>query len=89
MLLNRPSQGFDYAEAVNSASSVATPPNEPFASDDLGETVVRLDKAMARMRLQHQMEGKAESIASPYKTDTSEATTQSDVLVGIVNNCVR
>ena len=41
--------GFDYAEAVHSASSVSTPPtsfltDEPFASDNLGDTVIRLDK---------------------------------------------
>ena len=33
-------------EAVNSASSISTPNNEPFASDDLGETVIRMDGAV-------------------------------------------
>ncbi len=38
---------FDYAVDVNSASSVSTPsPNEPFASDNLGETVIKVDQAI-------------------------------------------
>ena len=42
------SMGFDYVEAVHSASSVSTPPasipDDPFASDNLGDTVIKLDK---------------------------------------------
>ena len=42
--------GFDYVEPVESGSSVSTPPtsslpdDEPFASDNLGDTVIKLDK---------------------------------------------
>ena len=43
------SMGFDYVEPVHSASSVSTPPassipDDPFASDNLGDTVIKLDK---------------------------------------------
>lgn len=51
VLLNRPSQGYDYMEAVNSASSVSTPPNEPFESSSLGETVIRVDPSDAHRRV--------------------------------------
>lgn len=51
VLLNQPSQGYDYVEPVRSASSVSTPTHEPFASDSLGDTVVRLDRAMARLKI--------------------------------------
>lgn len=48
------SEAFDYVELVHSASSLSTPPctssDQPFASEDLGETVICLDKAMAKMR---------------------------------------
>ena len=35
---------FDYTEAVDSASSISTPPvhDEPFASENLGDTVVKV-----------------------------------------------
>ncbi len=41
------SAGYDYVEPVGSGSSVSSPASsedEPFASDKLGETVIKLDK---------------------------------------------
>jgi len=43
------SMGFDYVEAVHSGTSVSTPPesslpDEPFASDNLGDTIIEVDK---------------------------------------------
>ncbi len=87
VLLNRPSQAFDYVEAVNSASSISTPPHEPFASDDLGDTVVKLDKAVARMRLlQKQSEDLAMPPLSPLKGEDSG--TQSDSMVSLQAHCI-
>ena len=55
---NRPSQAFDYVEPVHSASSVSTPTSqEPFVSDSLGETVIRLDRAMARLHVAQGQDG--------------------------------
>ena len=50
--------GFDYVEPVDSASSMSTPPpsslpDDPFASDNLGETVIRLDKVCLYMNHAH------------------------------------
>lgn len=75
-LQNRPSLAFDYIEAANSASSVSTPTNEPFASDDLGETVIKLDK----MKLVGN--GGGLSTASPLKTDASESLPDAMVQCG-------
>ena len=48
------SMGFDYTEAVESSSSLATPPSsvpdDPFASENLGDTVIRLDKVNQKSR---------------------------------------
>lgn len=49
------SQKYDYIEPVHSASSLSTPPNssfsdEPFASEFLGATAIRLDKTMAKIK---------------------------------------
>ena len=49
------SQKYDYIEPVHSASSLSTPPNssfsdEPFASESLGATAIRLDKTMAKIK---------------------------------------
>ena len=37
---------FDYSEVVESASSISTPPvtDEPFASDTLGDTIIKMEK---------------------------------------------
>ena len=49
------SQKYDYVEPVHSASSLSTPPNssfsdEPFASESLGATAIRLDKTMVKIK---------------------------------------
>ena len=49
-LMKSNSQKYDYAEAVHSASSLSTVSDEPFASDSLGATAIRLDKAMAKTK---------------------------------------
>ena len=55
-LVKSNSQKYDYIEPVQSASSMSTPPrsspfsDEPFASDNLGDTAVRLDKEMAKVK---------------------------------------
>lgn len=33
----------DYSEPAESATTLSTPPVEPFASDNLGDTVIHLD----------------------------------------------
>lgn len=51
----------DDAESVGNDSVVSTSSNlEPFASDDLGNTVIHLDKALARIREYERMKFKAE-----------------------------
>ena len=52
------SMGFDYVEPVHSASSVSTPPassipDDPFASDNLGDTVIKLDKVRVVQRIEY------------------------------------
>lgn len=87
VLPNRPSQGFDYMEAVNSASSVSTPPNdEPFASSNLGETVIKLNEAVTHVGAGREAaaSGKA-AAASLYKTEGSEMSPNSDALVNHVS----
>ena len=55
-LVKTNSQKYDYVEPVHSASSLSTPPHsssfsdEPFASESLGATAIRLDKEMAKMK---------------------------------------
>ncbi|KAL8569320.1 hypothetical protein ACOMHN_024268 [Nucella lapillus] len=45
---------FDYAEAALTTSSLSTPTNDvgesPFSRDSLGDTVIHLDKALAKMK---------------------------------------
>nr|XP_040042087.1 pericentriolar material 1 protein isoform X4 [Gasterosteus aculeatus aculeatus] len=49
------------AESVGNDSSMSTSSNlEPFANDDLGNTVIHLDKALARIREYERMKLKAE-----------------------------
>lgn len=49
---------FDYAENALTTSSLSTPTNDvgesPFSRDSLGETVIHLDKALAKMRREMQ-----------------------------------
>ncbi|XP_031132960.1 pericentriolar material 1 protein isoform X3 [Sander lucioperca] len=51
----------DDAESVDNDSTMSTSSNlEPFANDDLGNTVIHLDKALARIREYERMKLKAE-----------------------------
>ncbi|XP_064404247.1 pericentriolar material 1 protein-like isoform X4 [Halichondria panicea] len=45
------SQVYDYVELAQSGSSLSTPPcpDQPFAADDLGDTVIRRDRALAKL----------------------------------------
>ncbi|XP_035385591.1 pericentriolar material 1 protein isoform X2 [Electrophorus electricus] len=53
-------------DSVDDESLMSTSSNlEPFASDDLGNTVIHLDKALARMREFERMKLKAEHAAGP------------------------
>ncbi|XP_051559270.1 pericentriolar material 1 protein-like isoform X3 [Myxocyprinus asiaticus] len=55
-------------DLMDNESLLSTSSNlEPFASDDLGNTVIHLDKALARMREYERMKLRAE-----YKTDNPE-----------------
>lgn len=39
----------DYSEPAESATTLSTPPVEPFASDNLGDTVIHLDVVRIRV----------------------------------------
>lgn len=58
---------YDYVENVDSASSMSTPPSVGgpgdfgFANDELGNTVIHLDKALQRMREYERMKAEAEA----------------------------
>lgn len=67
-------QEFDYVEAVNSASSVSTPPDDPFASDSLGETVIKVDKAVTHKMYtlpENDDSGFTVPVLGPVKTDST------------------
>ncbi|XP_022084429.1 pericentriolar material 1 protein-like isoform X2 [Acanthaster planci] len=59
---------FDYVESVGSASSLSTPPSFSqdfgFANDELGDTVIHLDKALQRMREYERLKAEAEASAA-------------------------
>ncbi|XP_072240934.1 pericentriolar material 1 protein isoform X2 [Leuresthes tenuis] len=60
----------DAAESVDNDSNMSTSSNlEPFANDDLGNTVIHLDKALARIREYERMKLKAEF--NPCDTSTA------------------
>uniref|UniRef100_A0A3Q3KY49 Pericentriolar material 1 n=1 Tax=Labrus bergylta TaxID=56723 RepID=A0A3Q3KY49_9LABR len=62
----------DDAESVDNESTMSTSSNlEPFANDDLGNTVIHLDKALARIREYERMKLKAEF--NPCKANTAGA----------------
>ncbi|KAG7221883.1 hypothetical protein INR49_016909 [Caranx melampygus] len=70
----------DDAESVDNDSTMSTSSNlEPFANDDLGNTVIHLDKALARIREYERMKLKAEfnpcnaSTAGAADSDVSHA----------------
>lgn len=74
---------------MKSASSVSTPPDEPFASDNLGETVINLTKAVARMGGMSQSrpgprggQGLEVPIVSPLRVDGYETPPTAN-MVGI------
>ena len=89
-------------EPINSASSVSTPLvgssmlDDPFASDNLGNTVIRMDTAMTRLRAQQQSAGvQTPSLgAGPLAReggDLVSESSQSDTTVGSVqcmNLCI-
>ncbi|XP_077983903.1 pericentriolar material 1 protein-like isoform X6 [Glandiceps talaboti] len=81
---------YDYAENVSSASSMSTPTDGHvdsfgFANDDLGNTVIHLDKAMQRMREYERMkaeieaEGKMTGASSAASTPAKKDRTTSDI----------
>eukprot|EP00063_Salmo_salar_P089626 XP_014064461.1 PREDICTED: pericentriolar material 1 protein-like isoform X2 [Salmo salar] len=66
------------AESVDNESTLSTTSNlEPFANDDLGNTVIHLDKALARMREYERMKLKAEFSPNTTTATASEASANS------------
>uniref|UniRef100_A0A3B3YN81 Pericentriolar material 1 protein C-terminal domain-containing protein n=1 Tax=Poecilia mexicana TaxID=48701 RepID=A0A3B3YN81_9TELE len=64
------------AESVDNDSNISTSSNlEPFASDDLGNTVIHLDKALVRIREYERMKLKAEfnPRSASSRSDTTNA----------------
>ncbi|KAL1023567.1 hypothetical protein UPYG_G00042480 [Umbra pygmaea] len=74
---HNPNNGKNNVNTVDNESTLSTSSNlEPFANDDLGNTVIHLDKALARLREYERMKLKAE--LSPNATaSTSEASANS------------
>ncbi|XP_072039605.1 LOW QUALITY PROTEIN: uncharacterized protein [Amphiura filiformis] len=63
------SDQYDYMENIDSASEISTPPSTGpgdfgFANDELGDTVIHLDKALQRMREYERMKAEAEAAAA-------------------------
>ena len=62
-------QAYDYAEPVESASSISTPPaiEDPFASDNLGDTVIKFGDSLQQVRSMESSltEGDATLVHSP------------------------
>uniref|UniRef100_A0A8C7G4R2 Pericentriolar material 1 n=1 Tax=Oncorhynchus kisutch TaxID=8019 RepID=A0A8C7G4R2_ONCKI len=73
-----PSKRRNDAESVDNESTLSTTSNlEPFANDDLGNTVIHLDKALARMREYERMKLKAEFSPNTTAATASEASANS------------
>ncbi|KAM9399327.1 pericentriolar material 1 protein-like isoform 7-T10 [Salvelinus alpinus] len=73
-----PSKRLNDAESVDNESTLSTTSNlEPFANDDLGNTVIHLDKALARMREYERMKLKAEFSPNTTAATASEASANS------------
>uniref|UniRef100_A0A8C4NXY3 Pericentriolar material 1 n=1 Tax=Dicentrarchus labrax TaxID=13489 RepID=A0A8C4NXY3_DICLA len=73
-----PSMKRDDAESLDNESTMSTSSNlEPFANDDLGNTVIHLDKALARIREYERMKLKAEF--NPCNASTAGAAAAGDV----------
>uniref|UniRef100_A0A3P8Z3N9 Pericentriolar material 1 protein C-terminal domain-containing protein n=1 Tax=Esox lucius TaxID=8010 RepID=A0A3P8Z3N9_ESOLU len=63
---NDPNKRRNDADSVDNESTLSTSSNlEPFANDDLGNTVIHLDKALARMREYERMKLKADETLGP------------------------
>uniref|UniRef100_A0A8C7QD31 Pericentriolar material 1 n=1 Tax=Oncorhynchus mykiss TaxID=8022 RepID=A0A8C7QD31_ONCMY len=72
---HNPSKRRNDAESVDNESTLSTTSNlEPFANDDLGNTVIHLDKALARMREYERMKLKAELSPNTTAATASEAS---------------
>uniref|UniRef100_A0A8C7QD08 Pericentriolar material 1 n=1 Tax=Oncorhynchus mykiss TaxID=8022 RepID=A0A8C7QD08_ONCMY len=75
---HNPSKRRNDAESVDNESTLSTTSNlEPFANDDLGNTVIHLDKALARMREYERMKLKAELSPNTTAATASEASANS------------
>uniref|UniRef100_A0A8C8C5S9 Pericentriolar material 1 protein C-terminal domain-containing protein n=1 Tax=Oncorhynchus tshawytscha TaxID=74940 RepID=A0A8C8C5S9_ONCTS len=73
-----PSKRRNDAESLDNESTLSTTSNlEPFANDDLGNTVIHLDKALARMREYERMKLKAELSPNTTAATASEASANS------------
>uniref|UniRef100_A0A674EG84 Pericentriolar material 1 n=1 Tax=Salmo trutta TaxID=8032 RepID=A0A674EG84_SALTR len=76
-----PSKRRNDAESVDNESTLSTTSNlEPFANDDLGNTVIHLDKALARMREYERMKLKAELSPNTTAATASEASANSSAI---------
>ncbi|XP_041455234.1 pericentriolar material 1 protein-like isoform X3 [Lytechinus variegatus] len=68
---------YDYIENVDSASSLSTPPSLGrgefgFANEDLGDTVIHLDKALKRMREYERLKAEAEAASGISSIDNAK-----------------
>uniref|UniRef100_A0A4W3J578 Pericentriolar material 1 n=1 Tax=Callorhinchus milii TaxID=7868 RepID=A0A4W3J578_CALMI len=81
----------EYIESLENASTLSTSSNlEPFANDDLGNTVIHLDKALSRMREYERLKIEAENNQNPeVSTDTLEgAAGMESTANGCTANCI-
>ncbi|XP_033109024.1 pericentriolar material 1 protein-like isoform X2 [Anneissia japonica] len=65
---------YDYMEHVESASTMSTPNSTHefgFANDDLGDTVIHLDKALRRMREYERMKAEQEGTSSAVSSSAT------------------
>ncbi|KAI4901846.1 hypothetical protein NFI96_025107 [Prochilodus magdalenae] len=77
-------------DSVDNESLISTSSNlEPFASDDLGNTVIHLDKALARMREFERMKLKAEFAVPNPELSSATATAGSAFTEGQSSTDVR
>ncbi|XP_010889893.2 pericentriolar material 1 protein isoform X2 [Esox lucius] len=75
---NDPNKRRNDADSVDNESTLSTSSNlEPFANDDLGNTVIHLDKALARMREYERMKLKAELTLDTAAANAPEASANS------------
>uniref|UniRef100_A0A4W3IS37 Pericentriolar material 1 n=1 Tax=Callorhinchus milii TaxID=7868 RepID=A0A4W3IS37_CALMI len=76
----------EYIESLENASTLSTSSNlEPFANDDLGNTVIHLDKALSRMREYERLKIEAENNQNPeVSTDTLEGAAAGTFLTNLL-----